>query len=169
MLLLLIRVRSERTCFFKHKFRLGEKKNPWYVLVKIYSYINLFPDCRFEVVWWSRRMEPDVLFHPTCVSNIYSMWMRDTEWFSHKMESLWLGYKCSLAHHHSSITFHSRAFPSSQSKVRAFPGRLHASLWQQNDRVALSRPRLLHAALIGKERAQWQPAHFELWVSGRAI
>lgn len=121
--------------------------------MKIYSYINLFPVCRFEVVWWSRRTEPDVLFHPTCVSNIYSMWTRDTEWFSHKMESLWLGYKCSLAHHHSSITFHSRAFPSSQSKVRAFPQRLHASLWQQGDRVALSRPWLFHAGLVGKERA----------------
>lgn len=47
--------------------------DPWYALVKIYSYINLFPDCRFEVVWWSHRTEPDVLFHPTYVSNMYSM------------------------------------------------------------------------------------------------
>lgn len=46
---------------------------PWHVLKKIYSYINLFPDCRLEVVWWSLRTDLDVLFHPTYVSNMYSM------------------------------------------------------------------------------------------------
>lgn len=105
--------------------------------MKIYSYINLFPDCGFEVVWWSRRTEPDVLFHPTYVSNMYSMWTRDTEWFSHKLESLWLGYKCSLAHHHSSITFHSPAY--SLVPVYGFPSKASCivylysnySLWRQ--------------------------------------
>lgn len=57
--------------FYKKKCPHG--KIPWHVFKKIYSYINLFPDCRLEVVWWSLRTDLDVLFHPTYVSNMYSM------------------------------------------------------------------------------------------------
>lgn len=62
---------TEHLVFYKHKCPHG--KISWHVLKKIYSYINLFPDCRLEVVWWSHRTDLDVLFHPTYVSNMYSM------------------------------------------------------------------------------------------------